>query len=43
MGKEISIMIEYHSTGRILGIIKVKKEDFIKEFTQAARRLCRWS
>ena len=28
--------IEYRSTGRILGIIEVKKEDFMKGFAQAS-------
>ncbi|RGB25781.1 hypothetical protein C1646_771286 [Rhizophagus diaphanus] len=28
--------IEYRSTGRILGVIKVKKEDFMKGFAQAS-------
>src|ERR1051326_9500729 len=28
--------IECHSTGRILGVIEVKKEDFMKGFAQAS-------
>ncbi|RIA96156.1 hypothetical protein C1645_815723 [Glomus cerebriforme] len=34
--ENLDYAIECHSTGRILGLIEVKREDFMKGFTQAS-------
>ena len=38
--ENLDYVIECRSTSKILGIIKVKKEDYMKEFVQDP---CRWS